>query len=83
MSDGWANVIIAIIVAASSWTATIVALTWFLSSKFRHLEASFYHEINKHKDRTVRRLNEHSLRINRLEVAHKGWTEVLGEDEEA
>lgn len=77
MSSELANMLLAVIVAVVSWTSTIAALTWFISGKFRAMEQLVYRKINEERARTDTQLNDHTLRIYRLEYKVDGYT-VLG-----
>lgn len=68
------TLVITLITGFFTWTATVVALTLWLHGKFRSLEVAFYRGLGRHRKEIDRVLNEHSGRIQRLEILVTGST---------
>lgn len=69
-----ATLILAIIGAVLTWTASILALAVWLTGKFRDLEKTIYREDAKHRERMDSELRDHRDRIQILELTALGVT---------
>lgn len=73
-----ATLIVTIILAMITWTATVASLVLWLTSKFRALEKALYREMDKHRREDDRQFNVHATRIQRLELRAFGFSAPNG-----
>lgn len=73
MSDH-ASLILAIIGSVLTYTVSIIALVNWLNGKFREVEKLIYRETQKHRRENDDELEDHAIRIQRLELKAFGFT---------
>lgn len=74
-----ATLTLAIIGAVITWTASIISLVIWLTSKFRYLEKTIYREMDKHRRDDDAMFRYQGTKIQRLEIGVFGFTnEGLG-----
>lgn len=69
-----ATLTLAIIGALMTWTGSVIALVMWLTGKFRSLERTIYHEMDKHRREDDRQFGSQGTRIQRLEIRAFGFT---------
>lgn len=72
------SLIVTIVGALFTWTCTVVSLTMWLASRFRHLEVLIYRENKKLDDKYMALFKEHGDRITVLELQVTGTSGVTG-----
>lgn len=68
-----AELILAIIGAIITWTASIVGLMVWLTGKFADLNATIYREMDKHRITDDRQFDDLGRRVQRLELHAFGF----------
>lgn len=66
--------VLSIIGALITWTASVVSLMMWLTGKFRDLEKALYREMEKHRREDDAQFDEHKTKIMRLEIKAFGFT---------
>ena len=68
------SLILAVIGTLLTWTCTVATLTFWLSTKFRHLERLIYIEQSKLDQKYMALFQEHNDRLMVLEIKREGGT---------
>lgn len=71
-----ASLILAIIGAVITWTASVISLVVWLTGKFRYLEKTIYVEMDKHRNEDDEQFEELRSRTMRLEIKAFGYSPV-------
>lgn len=69
-----ATLVLAIIGAVITWTASVISLVVWLTGKFRYLEKTIYREMDKHRREDDNQFRSQGTRIQRLEIKIFGYT---------
>jgi len=68
--------IVAILTALLTWSATVAGLVLWLTGKFRDVEKTIYREDDKHRRLHGGILDDHAIRIQKLELYAFGFTKA-------
>lgn len=68
-----ATLVLSIIGAIITWTASIISLVIWLTGKFRTLEKIIYREMDKHRREDDEHFRDHETRVMRLEIKTFGF----------
>lgn len=69
-----ATLVLGIIGALLTWTASVISLIIWLTGKFRSLEKLIYRELQKHQEEDTRQFHDLGTKVQRLELRLFGFT---------